>query len=280
MTVTRIDTSDPAWVDDPRLADYRIVRDPELVRGHGRFIAEGRMVVQVLLEQSPLEAVSVLVDDTAWDAVESWLAGHEDVPVLRVPSGALKELSGWQFHQGCLAVGVRPEPEDVGAALARAGGPGLVVALEQVSNPDNVGAIFRSAAALGAGAVVLGPTCASPLYRKAIRSSMGAALRLPFVHGQPFDEALAALREHGHTLLALTPAAGAEDLEAVAASLDPSEPRTLLLGAEGDGLSDEALATADRRVRIPMQAGMDSLNVAAAAAVAVYRVAMHAVDDR
>lgn len=271
MSIETLDTHDPSWIDDPRLADYREIRDPTLVKQSARFVAEGRMVVRTLLEDSPFRVCSVLVDETAAEALADVLRAHDDVPVFCVPGGAVKGLAGWQFHQGCLAIGERPEPIDVPTLVARAEGPRLVVALDAVSNPDNVGAIFRSSAALGAGAVVLSPGCVSPLYRKAIRSSMGAALRLPFSHGAPWEESLQALRAAGHVMLALDP--DGEDLESVIAELDPAQPRTLVLGAEGAGLGAVARDVADRTVGIPMRFGVDSLNVAAAAAVALYRLA-------
>ena len=270
MSIETIDTSDPAWVDDPRLANYRELRDPALVKQSARFVAEGRMVVTTLLEDSAMHALSVLVDATAVAAMGDVLLANRDVPIYRVPSGALKEIAGWQFHQGCLAIGERPEPIDVPTLLERANQPKLVVALDGVSNPDNVGAIFRSAAGLGAGGVVLSPSCASPLYRKAIRSSMGTALRLPFSHGLPWDESLVALREAGHLLLALDP--HGENLEYVLDEIPPEKPRTLILGAEGAGLGDAARELADWPVAIPMHYEVDSLNVAAAAAIALYRL--------
>lgn len=272
MTIEHLDTGDPTWVDDPRLADYRQVRDPLLVKQSARFVAEGRLVVRTLLEDSPLEACSVLVDETALSALGDLLTAHPEIPTYVVPAGALQDLTGWSFHQGCLAVGVRPEPIDVPTLLARAGEPRLVLALDDVSNPDNVGAMFRSAAALGAGAVVLSPACASPLYRKAIRSSMGAALHLPFAHGVPWEDALRALAGAGHALVALSPAAEAPPIDAVAAALPPDGARTLVMGAEGAGLGTEARALATRHARIPMRVGMDSLNVAAAAAIALHRL--------
>jgi tRNA G18 (ribose-2'-O)-methylase SpoU len=272
MPVVRLDTSAPTWVDDARLAAYRGVRDPELVRRSARFIAEGRQVVRTLLTDSVLRAESVLIDDTAWPTFASDLEAAGALDVFRVPTGALREVPGWKFHQGCLAVGVRPDALSVDALLSAAGEPSLIVALDAVSNPDNVGAIFRSASALGAGGVVLGPTCVSPLYRKALRSSMGAALRIPFSHGPLWQEGLAALKAHGYTLLALTPGEGAASLEVVVAGLEPQGRYALLLGAEGHGLGATSLETCDQRIVIPMEAGVDSLNVAAAAAVALYRI--------
>ncbi len=272
MPIVRLDTSAPTWVDDARLALYRGVRDPELVRRSARFIAEGRQIVRTLLSDSVLRAESVLIDDTAWPTLASELEAASDLAVYRVASGTLRDVAGWKFHQGCLAVGQRPEPVSVDALLAAAGEPHLVVGLDTVSNPDNVGAIFRSASALGAGGVILGPTCVSPLYRKALRSSMGAALRVPFSHGPDWGDGLAALKSHGYTLLALTPGVGAVSLEAAVERLTPTGRYALLLGAEGHGLGATSLERCDERIVIPMHAGVDSLNVAAAAAVALYRI--------
>jgi tRNA G18 (ribose-2'-O)-methylase SpoU len=272
VPVVRLDTGAPTWVEDARLASYRGVRDPELVRRSARFIAEGRQVVRTLLTDSVLQAESVLIDDTAWPTLASDLEAAGELAVYRVPTGALRDVAGWKFHQGCLAVGLRPDALSVEALLSSAGEPALLVALDSVSNPDNVGAIFRSASALGAGGVVLGPTCVSPLYRKALRSSMGAALRIPFSHGPLWHEGLAALKAHGYTLLALTPGEGAVSLEALAERLEPQGRYALLLGAEGPGLGATSLEASDQRIVIPMHAGVDSLNVAAAAAVALYRI--------
>ena len=154
----------------------------------------------------------------------------------------------------------------------RRGSDGWSPTLDGVSNPDNVGAIFRTASALGVHGIVLSPECASPLYRKAIRTSMGAALRLPFSHGPAWDEAVSGMQARGYLLLALTPASEARRLDDVAVALPGDRPRALLLGAEGLGLRTSSLTAADIRVRIPMSGGVDSLNVAAAAAVALYRL--------
>lgn len=274
MSKERLDTGDPGWVDDPRLTDYRAVRDPELVRRGARFLAEGRLVVKTLLADSPLRVRSLLLEEAALAAFETeGVHVPADVPVYVVPPGAMGALSGFQFHQGCLAVGERPAPEAPGDLLTRLGPAArLVVGLDGVSNPDNVGAIFRTAAAFGAGALLLSPDCASPLYRKAVRTSMGACLRLPFCHGASWDACLAALRAQGARVLALTPDKSAPTLEVAAAGLGRDAPRALLLGAEGPGLSAASVDAADEHVRIPMSGGVDSLNVAAAAAVALYRL--------
>ncbi|MDA1195186.1 MAG: RNA methyltransferase [Planctomycetota bacterium] len=270
MTIERLDTTAATWIEDPRLADYRAVRDPALVRQSARFVAEGRLVVRTLLRDSPLRAVSVLVDETAYPVLAATLEASSDVSIYVVPSGALQQIAGWRFHQGCLAVGERPAPLGASVLVERQQRPRLLVGLEALSNPDNVGAIFRSAAALGAGGVVLGPEAVSPLYRKAVRTSMGAALTLPYAHVEDWHAALDALAAEGYALLALTPAADAEGLAEVADALPVDRPRVLLLGAEGPGLTAETLARADRRVRIPMTRGTDSLNVAASAAIALF----------
>ena len=274
MSIERLDTSDSAWLEDPRLADYRTVRDPELVRRHARFLAEGRMVVRTLLTDSPLRTRSVLLEEAALAAFhDASLTFPADVPVYVVPPGALAALSGFRFHQGCLAVGERPPERSAASLLDSLEDPApLVVALDGVSNPDNVGAIFRTAAAFGAGAVLLSPECASPLYRKAIRTSMGAALRVPFSHGPAWSDGLTALRERDFVRLALTPDPAGLTLEQAVDELEASRPRALMLGAEGGGLRTSSLTAADIRVRIPMSGGVDSLNVAAAAAVALYRL--------
>ncbi len=259
-------------VEDARLEDYRIVRDPELVRKSARFVAEGRIVVKTLLTASPWMAVSVLCDERAlaWLTSDVGDAVPADVPVFVVPRGALRALGGLDFHQGCLALGDRPAARSV--ASLTAGGPRVLVALDRVSNPDNVGAIFRTAAAFGAGGVFLHPGCASPLYRKALRTSMGAALRLPFSHGPGWRAGLETLLEAGYVLLGLTPDEQASPLEEVAQRLPAETRRVLVLGAEGDGLGVAARALAAHHVAIPLTGGVDSLNVAAAAAVALYRL--------
>ena len=266
--------SDPepiADVEDPRLAPYRMVRDPELVRRSARFLAEGRQVVRTLLRAPTWQVESVALTPTALDVMRGDLVLRAGVPVYLLEPDVFREIGGWSFHQGCLAVGRRPPAADLAALLARIADARRLVVLEALSNPDNVGAIFRTATALGADAVALSPTCASPLYRKALRTSMGSVLRLPFVHLEAWgQDVLAPLDALGFTRLALTPAGDAPRLDDVARALAADARIAIFLGAEGDGLSSAVLASVDRRVRIPMTGGIDSLNVAAAAAIAMY----------
>jgi tRNA G18 (ribose-2'-O)-methylase SpoU len=145
------------------------------------------------------------------------------------------------------------------------------VAIERVGDADNVGSIFRNATALGVDGVLLGPACADPLYRKAIRTSMGTALRLPFAVPDPWPDALRESGAAGWAVVAMTPAVDADPLATVAAAV-AGRPLILVLGHEGEGLSDGALEAAGYRARIPMAAGVDSVNVATAAAIALYEV--------
>lgn len=243
------------------------MRDPELLRGHGLFIAEGRLVVQRLLEGSPLRARSVLVTPTARDSLASTL-DRADCPIYVVDRATMAAVAGFDIHRGCLALGERPEPVGLDDFL-RTAGAGPLIVLERVGNPDNVGGIFRNAAALGASGVVLSPGCSDPLYRKSIRTSMGASLHVPFCVAERWPDAIDTIALAGRTVVALTPRADAERIDEVAARLSGT-PVALLLGHEGSGLSAEAASRATVHARIPLVAGTDSLNVASASAVALH----------
>jgi len=260
---------DPA---DPRMAGYRDARDGELRRREGLFLAEGRLLVRRLLEASRFPVQSLLLTPPALDDLRDVLACDDSTPAYVASAETIRAVVGFKFHRGCLALGVRGEPR-APEALMDPVGPRTLLALEGVADPDNVGAVFRNAAAFGAAGVLLSSHCADPLYRKAIRVSMGATLSVPFAQASDWPAALAALRHAGYRLVALCPAAEAEDIVEVAARA-PRRPRlALLLGAEGAGLSGTTRAAADVEVRIPMAAGIDSLNVAAACGIALHRLA-------
>jgi tRNA G18 (ribose-2'-O)-methylase SpoU len=256
---------------DPRLVDYRGVRDPEWLRSRGVFLAEGRGVVRILLAARDFRARSVVVTEAALAAVGDALDALPDAtPVYLVTHAVLLATSGVRFHQGCVAVGERIRAPSVEEVLGGAGR--VALALEDVVNPDNVGGLFRNAFAFGAGGVLVTARCAPPLYRKAIRTSLGATLRIPFTTVERWPDDLAHARAAGFALVALTPDPAALPVGDLGASL-PLPPRILLLvGNEGVGLSRDALATADLRVRIPMIGGADSINVATAAAIALERM--------
>jgi tRNA G18 (ribose-2'-O)-methylase SpoU len=265
VPVIRID--DPA---DARLEEYRSVPDPELIEKRGVFVAEGRLVVARLLGDSRFRARSVLVTDAARQAMSDVLDSRtaNDLPVYVVPQWIINAVTGFNIHRGCLAIGERsavPPWQQVATTARR------LVVIERVANADNVGAIFRHAAAFGVDGVLLEPGCTDPLYRKAIRTSMGAALQVPFARMEPWPSALCDLRELGCSLLALTPPAE-RTLQDVVAGLSPGAKTAIVLGHEGDGLSPEALAACDLHARIPMAAGVDSVNVATACAIALYEL--------
>ena len=252
-----------ASLSDPRLDDYRNVPDPELLRDRGIFVAEGRHVVRRLLTESRFTTRSLLVTEAAQASLADVLPRVDHVPVFVVSQEALNAITGFNIHRGCLAIGERSSipPWQAIARDAR-----RLVVLEHVSNADNVGSVFRNAAAFAVDGVLLGPSCADPLYRKAIRTSMGAALRVPFALVKDWPSDLFELKALGIGLLALTPSPDAPAL----GDVKPPARWALVLGHEGDGLSDDAQVHADLRVRIPMVEGFDSVNVATAAAIALY----------
>ncbi len=261
---------------DPRLAAYRDVRDARLRDREGLFLVEGRLGVERLLSGSRHKTRSVFVTDTALRALRPLLEPAVGLPVYLAPPDLMHEVVGYPMHRGCLAVAERGEPLDADALLARVGaGRATLLALEDVSNPDNVGGILRNALALGASGALLSAGCADPLYRKSIRVSMGASLRLPWARAADLPGALARLRQAAFRVLALVTDADAEAL--VPGRVGDAERTVLLLGGEGFGLSRAARAASDARVRIPMAAGVDSLNVATASGIALHHFAAAAL---
>lgn len=257
-------------LDDPRVAAYRAMRDPELVKQRGLFVAEGRLVVERLVAGGAYNVQSLLVSDAACLAMQTSLGMLPvDVPIFTCRSEAFVGITGLRIHRGCLALVARPAPVSVATLV---GGAQTLVVLEHVSNPDNVGGIFRNAAAFRSDAVVLGPGCCDPFYRKAIRTSMAATLRVPFGAMQDWPGGLQWLREQGFWLVAFTPGAPSITLEAFA-SERRQERLALLFGAEGDGLSHEARRAAHVCVRIPIAPDIDSLNVAVASGIVLSRLA-------
>jgi tRNA G18 (ribose-2'-O)-methylase SpoU len=261
-------TEDVFDVADPRLADYRNVPDGELLHRRGLFVAEGRLVVTRLLAGSRFRARSVLVTLTARQSLAGVLGARPDLPVYVVPQGVMNAVSGFDVHRGCLAIGERP-PRAAWGAVAGAARTFLV--LERVANADNVGGVFRNAAALGGDAVLLDAASTDPLYRKAIRTSMGAVLQVPFARLAPWPDALDDLRASGVTIVGMTPSAAAPPLADVAGRLRGRR-MAILLGHEGEGLTRAALDRCDTLASIPMSAGTDSINVSTASAIALYEL--------
>lgn len=264
MPVIRVDS-----VDDGRLQGYRAIGDAELLRDRGLFVAEGRSVVRRLVESGQYAIESVLLNDAAHAALGSLLGTIDSrVPVIVCAPHVLSAIAGFNVHRGCLALATRPGPADLRAILR---GARTVVVMEAVTDADNVGSVFRNAAAFAADAVLLSPTSCDPLYRKAVRTSMAAVLQMPFAWLNPWPDALERLRQHGFVLAALTPQTPSQTLEEFAA---PKRPERLawLVGSEGNGLSESALRMADFRIRIPITTRVDSLNLAVAAGIAMSRL--------
>jgi tRNA G18 (ribose-2'-O)-methylase SpoU len=258
---------DPA---DPRIVDYRDARADAERRTAGLFLTEGRLVVRRLLESSRFRTRSVLLTDRSLHTLRDAI-GERGTGVYVASAAVIRSIVGFKFHRGCLALGER-EPAGRVEAVAAPGGPRVLLALEDLADPDNIGAVFRNGAAFGVAGVLLSRACADPLYRKAIRVSMGATLSIPFVQ-TAWPAGLDALRAAGYMLVALTPDRGAEAIARVAERGPCSRRLALLVGSEGAGLSDRTRASADLCVRIPMAPGVDSLNVAAATGIALHRLA-------
>ena len=231
----------------------------------GLFVAEGRLVVERLLEDGRFDVHSVAVTPAAAAALSATLDRRPDVDVFVCEPAILEGVTGFDFHRGCLALAHRPRAQMPVPDLARAR---RVLAIEGVGNPDNVGGLFRTAFAFGVDAVILDRATADPLYRKAIRTSMAATLRLPFVRVDPWGDGLDALRRAGLRVVALTPHPDAVTLDDYAARAD--ERVALVVGSEGFGLGRESFQRADVKVRIPVDPRADSLNVVNAAAIALY----------
>ena len=262
--MTPFSVSDPA---DPRVSDYvgltdgarRMQHEP----GAGFFIAEGEKVVRRTADAGyPVR--SLLVSQSRYPELEQRLQDL-DCPAYVASYDLLRSLTGFHVHRGVLASFGRlpvPPPEQVLRRARR------VIVMEAVTNHTNLGAVFRSAAALGMDAVLLSPNSCDPLYRRCVRVSMGQVFSVPYAYLSDWPQGIADLRRDGFRVLALTPDPAAVPLDALRVADD--ERVALLFGAEGPGLTEEALTAADERVRIPMSAGVDSLNVAAAAAVACW----------
>jgi tRNA G18 (ribose-2'-O)-methylase SpoU len=260
-----IDVADPA---DPRLDDFRdlnsVDRRPDLPSGKGLVIAEGVLVVQRMLA-SRFRPRALLGTDRRLGELEADLAGVQ-APYYRVAADVMADVVGFHLNRGVLASSSRPPGLTVAQVLD---GARTVAVLEGVNDHENLGSIFRNAAGLGVDAVVFGVGCADPLYRRAVRVSMGHALLVPYAWTQAWPEDLELLRNNGFRLLAMTPDPSARTLPAAMADVAGGK-AAILVGAEGPGLTEQAMRASDMLVRIPMSRGTDSLNVATAAALAFY----------
>lgn len=255
-------------LDLPDLAPYRTMREQRAHRAERIFVAEGGKVVRRLLA-SPIEVLSVLVPAKWLEDYGRLLEAHGgDFPVYVAPKALLETLTGYPMYQGVLALGRIPAAPALAEVLAAAPAPRFFVALDGLANAENVGALVRNAAALGAQAFITGETCASPWLRRAVHTSMGALFRLPVIETSSLVDTLHALRAAGVACVGAHP--HAEEL--LLPAVDLSGDVCLVLGSEGDGLRAEVRAACDRCAAVPMAAGVDSLNVVSAAAVFAYEV--------
>ncbi|MCP3983696.1 MAG: RNA methyltransferase [bacterium] len=264
--------------DDPRLDDYRQLAEPDRLAARGLFVAESRHVLRCLVAGRRFQLRSVLLTEAALGELGGVLdVLGPDVPVFVAPRSLFSDLAGYSFHRGCLAIAERGASAPIPGLIEAARNPssthpaGRIVVLDKVANPDNVGSIFRNARAFGAAGMLL-VGGGDPLYRKAVRVSMGATLELPFAVCSEWPKLAEALREAGFIRLAAV-----VDAEAIPAaelaSRFAGRPVALVLGDEGAGISAEVLAHCDARATVPMVPGVDSLNVATASGILLHHLA-------
>ena len=260
-----IPLSDPA---DPAVQAFRDVKERDLTGRQGMFIAEGEVVLNVLTSEACLaEPMAVLIADKRLQALKSVLARLDpSVPIYLAPQAVLDDIAGFHLHRGILALGRKPKPLGLDEFLEGLPERAVLVGACGIGNHDNMGGLFRNAAAFGARGLLLDATCCDPFYRKAIRVSVGAVLRTPFVAGLDTADMVARLQGRGFEVLALTPSASQALSE-----LTPAPRTVILLGSEGPGLPREVIERC-RGIGIRMHGGFDSLNVAATSAVALHHV--------
>lgn len=253
--------------DDPAVAPFRAIKERDLVGREGLFIAEGETVLRAFVRDAPQRVVSLLIDPKRRDKLADLFAGLPDqTPVHLADQAVLDAIAGFHLHRGVLALGRKPDPVAAGHLLAGLPPRAVVLVLCGIANHDNMGGVYRNAAAFGADAVILDADCCDPLYRKAIRVSVGAVLSVPtarLARGEDVADLLAAA---GFEALALSPAA-----EEILARLKPAPRTAVLLGAEGPGLTPEVMARA-RTIGIPMANGFDSLNVATTSGIVLHHL--------
>ena len=266
---------DLVFISDPhdaRIAAFRDVKERDLTGREGLFVAEGEVVLRVLSsEASQCQAVAVLIAEKRLESLRPILeAFGDDVPIYLAGQEVLDAIAGFHLHRGILALGRKPEAHSLDEVLAqleaREDERQVLVAASGIGNHDNMGGIFRNAAAFGAGAVLMDSACCDPFYRKAIRVSVGAVLRTPMVTGLSAAQMVAGLQARGWEVLALTPSA-----EMILSDFIPGPRTVILLGSEGPGLSQAAIDTCTP-IGIRMAGGFDSLNVATTSGIALHQL--------
>jgi len=253
-------------IDDPRIEPYRAIRERDVAGREDAFILEGEVVLRAFARAGRYGLASVLLAEKRVEKLMPVLEMLPDAPVYVAPQAVLDGIVGFHIHRGILALGRRALLPPAPALIGELGPDALVMTLMGVSNHDNIGGLFRNAAGFDVDAVLLDGACCDPLYRKAIRVSVGGALIVPFTRLRPDEDAVDLLKANGFRCLALSPA-GATHLSEV----KRSGRTALMLGAEGPGLSDAVLARTET-ISIPMSGRFDSLNVATASGIALHHL--------
>lgn len=258
-----------AEFDAPELAPYRTMRWQFEQRQQGIFVAEGEKVVRRLIE-SDFEVVSLLLPAKWYEQYAELLAKRPEpeIQVFTAEKEVLEQLTGFSFYQGVLAVGRVPKPIPLEEIIARAPKPRLIVALDEISSAPNMGGLIRNCVAFGVDALVVGETCCSPWLRRSVRSSMGTIFKLQIVEAAKLPESIAQMKKAGFRIVA----AHAHTDERSVSSVDFGGDCAVVLGSEGHGISEAVLSQCDEEVVIPMQNGVDSLNVGTAGAIFLYEV--------
>ncbi len=257
---------------DPRIDAFRDVKDRDLAGRQGAFIAESEKVIRRLIGESPFRTMALLLNPQRAAAMADVIQRCDPATCVYVAEQPIFDaIAGFHIHRGALALGERPVTPSPDAFLQGMAPDATVLVLEDLVNHDNVGGIFRCAAAFGAGGIILTDRCADPLYRKATRVSIGATLTIPYTRAAHGSDAIAALRAHGFTTLALTPSPDAVEINQCI-PVPQSRRTALLLGGEGPGLDARTQRDADHRVRLGRMAQADSLNVVVAAGIALYSI--------
>jgi tRNA G18 (ribose-2'-O)-methylase SpoU len=254
-------------IADPRIESYRDIRERDLVGRAGCFVAEGRVVIEKLVGSPGCRLDSLLIAAHRLDGMADVLAKLDDAtPVFAASQAVMDAIAGFPLHRGLLAIGRRIDPPAVDPLLAGLPARANILVLSGIANHDNMGGIFRNAAAFGVKAVILDASCCDPLYRKAIRVSVGAALMVPYARVPQGTDMLDLVARHGFAAIALSPR-GMTEL----ATLVAAERNAVLLGAEGPGLSADILGRA-HTVRLPMASDFDSLNVATTSGIVLHHL--------
>ncbi len=263
--------SAPILIDDPhdsRIEAYRDIRERDLKGRGGRFVIEGEVVLRTALQLGRFAVESILIAENRIEPLADLIAKvPAGIPVYRATRSVLDGIAGFPMHRGILAMGLRGEGRTAESLLAAAPGNALLVGLSAIANHDNMGGIFRNAAAFGLDGVLIDGTSCDPLYRKAIRVSAGAALITPFAQGGDIGDLCDILLAAGFEVLATSPA-GRERL----ADIEPKGRQAVLFGAEGPGLPAHVLSRL-RTIRIEMRGGFDSLNVATTSGIVLHHLA-------